>query len=90
MDSSQSVPGWERSGETLTRKLEFRDFRHAVAFLNLIAFDAEELDHHPDLELSYKRMNLSLSTHSEGKVTEKDFELARRINAALETTWRKG
>lgn len=79
------IPGWDYAEGALRRRIEFKDFREAIAFLNLIAFDAEELDHHPDLALSYKRMDLSLSTHSEGRVTGKDFELARRINKAFES-----
>lgn len=77
-------PGWALEGGAIARRMAFRDFREAVAFLVLIAFDAEEADHHPDATISYKRVTLALSTHSAGGVTEKDFALAARIDAAAE------
>ncbi len=77
-----AVPEWTVEGKAIVRKFVFRDFREAVAFLVRIAFDAEEADHHPDVALSYKRMTLSLSTHSEGGLTAKDFALAAKIDAA--------
>lgn len=78
-----SIPDWKRDGDAIVRKLAFTDFRDAVSFLVRIAFDAEEADHHPDIQLSYKRMTLSLSTHSEGGLTEKDFALAAKIDSAF-------
>lgn len=79
-----ALPEWSLEGKAIVRKLVFRDFREAVAFLVRIAFDAEEADHHPDVTISYKRVTLSLSTHSEGGLTEKDFALAAKIDAARE------
>jgi 4a-hydroxytetrahydrobiopterin dehydratase len=76
-----SVPEWKHEGDAIQRQLVFRDFREAVAFLVHIAFDAEEADHHPDVTLNYKRLTLSLSTHSEGGLTAKDFDLAKKIDA---------
>ncbi|MBI1785589.1 4a-hydroxytetrahydrobiopterin dehydratase [Candidatus Sumerlaeota bacterium] len=78
-----ALEGWKLDEKALKRQLVFRDFREAVSFLVLIAFDAEEADHHPDVTINYKRLNFSLSTHSEGGVTEKDFALAAKINAAF-------
>lgn len=79
---AQGVPAWQlnRQANEIARKLEFKDFREAVGFLVRIGFEAEEMDHHPDITLSYKRMRLALSTHSEGGLTEKDFKLARKID----------
>jgi 4a-hydroxytetrahydrobiopterin dehydratase len=74
------VPDWKHEGNAIIRELVFRNFREAVAFLVRIAFDAEEADHHPDVSLSYKRLRLSLSTHSEGGLTDKDFDLAAKID----------
>lgn len=74
------LPQWKREGETITRQLVFKNFREVVAFLVLIAFDAEEADHHPDVTINYKRLNLSLSTHHAGGLTQKDFSLARKID----------
>jgi 4a-hydroxytetrahydrobiopterin dehydratase len=81
---SDTTPEWRREGEAIVRELKFPDFRRAVCFLNLIAFDAEEMDHHPDVTIhGYKRMKIVLSTHSEGGLTEKDFALAAKIDAAF-------
>jgi 4a-hydroxytetrahydrobiopterin dehydratase len=74
------VPEWKHEGNAIAREFVFRNFREAVAFLVRIAFDAEEADHHPDVALSYKRLRLSLSTHSEGGLTNKDFDLASKID----------
>jgi len=79
-DAIAALPGWHYEGNALLRHLVFRDFREAVAFLTLIAFDAEEADHHPDVTLSYKHLRISLSTHSDGGVTAKDLALARVIS----------
>lgn len=79
----KGLKGWKSDGDALVRQLIFKDFRQAVAFLVVIAFDAEEADHHPDVTISYKRVSLSLSTHSEGGITEKDFALAKKISEAF-------
>lgn len=75
-----SVPAWTLDDNAIRRQFVFKNFREAVAFLVLIAFDAEAADHHPDVTLNYKRLTLSLSTHSEGGLTQKDFDLARLID----------
>ena len=77
-----SVPEWKHGEKSIVRQLTFGNFREAVSFLVLIAFDAEEADHHPDVTINYRRLTLSLSTHSEGGLTEKDFNLAAKIDAA--------
>jgi 4a-hydroxytetrahydrobiopterin dehydratase len=77
-----SLPGWERDDDEIQREFKFQGFTDAIAFVNRIAEQAEEMDHHPDIEIKYNRVKLELSTHSEGGVTDRDFELARRIDAA--------
>ena len=72
--------GWKESNGMLTRTFEFPDFAETMVFVNNVAAVAEELDHHPDMHISYKTVVLELSTHSAGGVTEKDHELAKRIN----------
>jgi 4a-hydroxytetrahydrobiopterin dehydratase len=76
------LPGWRREGNALVRQYTFAGFPDAIAFVTRLAFDAEAADHHPDLHVSYKRVTVSWSTHSEGGVTEKDVEGARRSDAA--------
>jgi 4a-hydroxytetrahydrobiopterin dehydratase len=75
------VPGWELEGEQIRKKLTFKDFRDAIAFVVRLAFEAEEADHHPDILISYKRVTLTYSTHSAGGLTDKDFAGAAAANA---------
>ena len=74
------VEGWTRSGDALSREFRFEDFQGSVDFVNRITPPAEEMNHHPDLSISWNRVEVSLSTHSQGGITESDFELAARIN----------
>lgn len=78
------VPDWDLQENQIERELTFANFREAIAFLTLIAFDAEEADHHPDITVNYKRLGLALTTHSAGGLTAKDFDLARVIDAHFE------
>jgi 4a-hydroxytetrahydrobiopterin dehydratase len=75
------LPGWDRHGEAIRRRFEGEDFAFAVALVNRIAPVAEELNHHPDLEVSWGSVTVTVTTHSEGGLTESDFDLARRIDA---------
>ena len=76
------LPGWSREGETLTRLFTFQGFPDAIAFVTRLAFDAEAADHHPDLQVSYRKVTVTWSTHDEGGVTEKDFEGVRQTDSA--------
>ena len=78
--------GWRRQSDgdegEIVRDFAFADFREAFAFLTRVAFEAEAMDHHPEIANVYDRVSLALSTHDAGhRVTETDLELARRINA---------
>ncbi|HUL74832.1 MAG TPA: 4a-hydroxytetrahydrobiopterin dehydratase [Vicinamibacterales bacterium] len=72
-DKLAALPGWKKDGEALVRLFSFPSFPDAIAFTTRLAFDAEAADHHPDITISYKRVTVRWSTHSEGGVTEKDF-----------------
>lgn len=74
---------WKEVQGRLTRTFEFPDFAGAMVFVNKVATLAEELDHHPDFHIDYKKVTLELTTHSAGKVTEKDRELAERISRLI-------
>ncbi len=74
---------WLEISGKLTRTFEFPDFAGAMVFVNKVATLAEELDHHPDFHIDYKKVTLELTTHSEGKVTAKDRELAERIDELI-------
>lgn len=82
-----AIPDWKHNaGEKLIeRKITFKDFREAMGFLVRVAFEAEEMDHHPDIALSYKRLTLQLTTHASDGLTEKDFTLAKKIDALLKS-----
>ena len=73
------LDGWKREGDAIQRTFELDDFKGSVAFVNRLTPEAEAMNHHPDLEISWNKVTVTLSTHSEGGLTENDFELARRI-----------
>jgi 4a-hydroxytetrahydrobiopterin dehydratase len=76
-----SIEGWERSGDAIVKRFDNGDFKGSVDFVNRLTPEAEEMNHHPDLEISWKTVTVTISTHSEGGLTDNDFELARRIDA---------
>jgi len=75
---------WSVAGTALVRTVEFRSFLTAVGFITEMAPVAERLDHHPDLRLSWRTVELSLSTHSAGGLTELDLALARELDAIID------
>jgi 4a-hydroxytetrahydrobiopterin dehydratase len=77
------LPLWSGDGDGLHRVVELPSFRDAVAAIGSIADVAEEMDHHPDIDLRWRTLHLHLVTHSAGGVTANDVELARRIDALL-------
>jgi 4a-hydroxytetrahydrobiopterin dehydratase len=80
------LPMWSGDVDGIRRTAELPTFRDAVAAITRIADVAEELDHHPDVDLRWRTLHLTLSTHSAGGVTANDLELARRIDALLPGT----
>ena len=76
-----SAPGWKRLDASITRTFEHKDFVAAMAFVNKVAVAAEAAWHHPDIDIRWNKVTLVLSTHSEGGLTQKDFDLARQIDA---------
>ena len=70
----KSLKGWTLEGDAIKKQYTFKDFPAAIAFVNRLAPEAEKADHHPDILINYKRVTLTYSTHSEGGLTEKDFE----------------
>jgi 4a-hydroxytetrahydrobiopterin dehydratase len=73
--------GWTRDGEVIRKTYTLDSFPEAVAFVNRIAEVAQKADHHPDIDIRFDRVACSLSTHSEGGLTSRDFDLARSIDA---------
>ena len=75
------LEGWAREGEAITKEFKLDDFVGSVDFVNRLTPVAEEMNHHPDLSISWNKVTVSLSTHSEGGITENDFELAKKVEA---------
>jgi 4a-hydroxytetrahydrobiopterin dehydratase len=76
----QEFQGWSLEGKAIRKKYTLKSFMPAIALVNKIAEAAEKANHHPDITLNYNVLAISLSTHSEGGVTEKDFALAKQID----------
>lgn len=77
--SLQNLDNWQLKDEKIRKTYEFEDFVAAMGFVIEVAQLAEEVGHHPDIEIRYNKVVLSLTTHDEGGVTEKDVRLAREI-----------
>jgi 4a-hydroxytetrahydrobiopterin dehydratase len=76
------LDGWEHDDDALEKTYTLADFRAAIGFIVRLSFEAEELNHHPELENVYNTVEIGLTTHDAGNVvTEVDLELARRIEA---------
>lgn len=69
----ESLSGWTRREETLTRRFTFPTFPDAIGFVSRLAFSAEANDHHPDLRINYTRVDVTWTTHSEKGITARDF-----------------
>ena len=74
--------GWKLKEGSLAKDFSFKDFRSSIVFVNRIATLADSADHHPDIDVRYTKVTLTLSTHDAGGITEKDLELARAIDFA--------
>jgi 4a-hydroxytetrahydrobiopterin dehydratase len=72
--------GWELKDKEIVKLYKFNDFKEALAFVNRVGALAEEADHHPDIDIRWNKVTLTLSTHSAGGLTDKDFALARAID----------
>ena len=76
----EGLDGWERSGDAIVKQFDNGDFKGSVEFVNRLTPEAEDMNHHPDLEISWKTVTVTITTHSQGGLTDNDFELARRID----------
>ena len=75
-----TVPDWKKKGNTITRIFQFKDFPAAIKFVNAIAKLAEKAWHHPDIDIRWNKVTLTLTTHDAGGLTEKDFKLAKQFD----------
>lgn len=74
---------WSLDGDFIRRQLVFADFREAWSFMNEVALSAESMNHHPNWENVYNRVDISLSTHDSDGLTQLDLDLALQIEACL-------
>ena len=79
-----SLTGWARRGDVLTRTYQFRNFAQSMEFVNRVAGLAESANHHPDIDIRYSKVTLSLSTHDAGGITSNDIDLAKAIDESGE------
>ena len=80
---ARQVPSWSLVDGTLEEEFHFKDFGETMQFVNRVAQVAQQEDHHPDIEISYNKVRLALSTHSIGGLSRNDFILAAKIERLL-------
>lgn len=83
-NQNPDLPAWERTDTALSRTVRFDGYRDAVAFTMRVALEAETANHHPDLVLGWGRVEISLTSHDAGGVTDRDIEMARAIDQLVE------
>lgn len=81
-----ALQGWERAGEAIRKEFGCGDFVGSVRFVESLVGPAEAMGHHPDLEISWDTVTVTISTHSEGGLTAADFELAGKVDALSPTS----
>ncbi|MEW6304066.1 MAG: 4a-hydroxytetrahydrobiopterin dehydratase [Verrucomicrobiota bacterium] len=77
----KSVPAWKKKGATIQRTYAFKDFVVAMRFVNAVAKIAEKQWHHPDIDIRWNKVTLTLTTHDQGGLTQKDFTVAAKCDA---------
>lgn len=75
------LEGWEREGEAITKSFDRGDFVGSVKFVDSLVGPAEQMNHHPDVSISWSEVRVTITTHSEGGLTANDFELAAKVDA---------
>lgn len=73
------LPDWSRKDESITKTFKFKGFPESVAFVQRLVAPAEAADHHPDVDVRYNKVSITLSTHDSGGLTAADFALAQEI-----------
>ena len=75
------IPSWQLAGGQLVKTVTREDFADALRYVNAVGYLAERASHHPDIAISWNKVTLTLVSHSAGGLTEKDFALARQLDA---------
>jgi 4a-hydroxytetrahydrobiopterin dehydratase len=81
---AEGLTGWDLEDDAITKEFAFSGFRPAIDFIDRVAEQAQAARHHPDLRNRYNRVTVTLTTHDEGGITEKDIDLARAIEAVAD------
>jgi 4a-hydroxytetrahydrobiopterin dehydratase len=79
-----TLGGWAREGDALTKTFKFARFADGIAFVQRVAVAADAVDHHPDIDIRYTKIRISLSTHDAGGITAADVKLARQIEKSAQ------
>ena len=80
----KNLNDWNYENDSITKQFQFKDFIEALTFVNAVGLEAEKMDHHPDiLMFAWNKVKISISTHSAGGITEKDFALAQKIEERI-------
>ncbi len=79
----KAVPNWSKRAPTIFRTFKFEGFLNSIAFVDRVARKAQQLNHHPDIDIRFDKVTLKLTTHDAGGLTEKDFSLARQCDAVF-------
>ena len=77
-----ALTGWARRGDVLTKTYTFDKFASGIAFVDRVAAAADQMDHHPDIDIRYTKITMTLSTHDAGGITQADLDLAQKIEGA--------
>ena len=83
-DWMKKLPEWDLEKNHIERTFEFDDFSQAMEFVNGVAEIAEEDEHHPEIDIRYNKVRPKLSTHSEGGLTDLDFQVAEKIDTLVD------
>jgi 4a-hydroxytetrahydrobiopterin dehydratase len=79
----QAVPNWSKRAQTILRTFKFEGFLKGIDFVDRIAAKAQKMNHHPDIDVRFDQVTLTLTTHDEGGITEKDFLLAKQCDGVF-------
>jgi len=77
-----ALAGWARRGDALTKTFTFEKFAKGIGFVDRVAVAADAMDHHPDIDIRYTKITMTLSTHDAGGITQSDLDLAEKIDHA--------
>ena len=77
----KGLSGWQHRGESIVKSFDRGDFVGSVKFVDSLVEPAEEMNHHPDIAISWSQVEVAISTHAEGGLTENDFELAKKVES---------